>query len=149
MSVARELREAMTNLEARTAELVTANAMIHSLEAAVAGHVVHADALAAQIADQAVVIAGHDGVTAALTARITALEAENAGMRMTLGNPAFKQAAVDGEPLSAAGGGGEAGADEMPTWSAYNAIKDPASRSAFWEANAAKLNEEQRRKAGK
>jgi hypothetical protein len=122
MSVAQELRVAAANLEARTAELMTANATIQSLEMAAAMFQEKIAAQNAQLTEQAAVITGHEAAvedlkaahvaaSAELVACVAALEAENAGMKTKLSNPAFKLAGVDGEDPQTAGGGGEAGSD--------------------------------------
>jgi chromosome segregation ATPase len=160
MSVAQELRTIQAQLEARTAELTNAQGTITALEAAAVTAQATIAEQSTRLSEQATVITGHesamraliDGHTAAtadLTARVATLEAENTGMKTKLSNPAFKVAGIDGEDPKTAGGGGEAGNDAMPLWAQYNVIKDPAARNAFWEANAAKLQEEQRAAAGK
>jgi chromosome segregation ATPase len=160
MSVAQELRTIQAQLEARDAELKNANVTIQTLQDSASTAQATIDEQAARLAEQVTAITGHEAAmqdlrdghaaaTADMTTRLAALEAENAGMKTKLQNPAFVLASVDGEDPKTAGGGGEAENDPMPTWAQYNAIKDPAARNAFWEAHSAVLQAEQRAAAGK
>jgi len=150
MSVAQELRTVQANLETRTLELSQARESITALEASAVTAQTTIDAQAAQLAEQATAISGHasavqaltDGHTAAtadLTARVTALEAENAGLQTKLQNPAFTLASAKGEDPNASGGGGEAGADGEGSLLAQYAKLTGAAKTKFFRENKAAL----------
>lgn len=97
-----------------------------------------ADVSAAQLS----VVEAQAAVAAANATREDALQKLGVAEKK-LANPAFSDASMSGRtaPLDE---GGEATPPSAgsPTWDEYNKITDPAKRTAFWNANEAKLRAE-------
>jgi predicted amidohydrolase YtcJ len=93
-------------------------------------------------AAQALVVDAQAAVAAANATREDALQKLGVAEKK-LANPAFADASMGGRaaPLDE---GGEATPPSAgsPTWDEYNKITEPAKRTAFWNANEAKLRAE-------
>ena len=160
MSLAQELTKTQAQLEAAQVKAEAQKARIAELEAELGVALESAQAatdaqaqLQGQIDNHETAMQeqaqAHEDATAELRGQVETLTAENATMREQLANPGFRQAAGGGEEPDTAGGGGEAGIGGIPHWDAYNAIKDPAERTAYYNAHSAEMLAEQRAAAGR
>jgi hypothetical protein len=118
--------DVVASFEARILTLTDSNAQLTADLATAQGAVVDAQA----------------AVAAANATREDALQKLGVAEKK-LANPAFADASMGGRaaPLDE---GGEATPPSAgsPTWDEYNKITDPAKRTAFWNANEAKLRAE-------
>jgi len=132
------------------AELKTAQLQIEQLESGATASQTTIATQATQIAEQAAAIDGHaaamesahaelTGQLATATASVATLTAKNADMKTKLENPAFKAASIEGEDPDAAGGGGAGTEQAGSLMEQYKAIKDPAAKAEFFDANKAEL----------
>jgi hypothetical protein len=90
---------------------------------------------------QAAIVDAQAAVAAANATREDALEKLRIAEKK-LENPAFADASMAGRAALTEGGEAAPPSAGSPTWAEYNKITDPAKRTAFWNANEAKLRAE-------